>query len=153
MCIHIERSLIFTRNMNLLRSQGKQHFFIRFFLHEARFCLKILNFCTGLFSELFSPRYIKETNDPLCSPRFLARSRFLYPALIVLVTATLSFPKGLGMFMAGQLTSDEAITDLFSNTTWSATRTAGQMDAHTQVGRPKQIVPLRIFWAYPCRLH
>jgi len=44
----------------------------------------------------------------------------LYPAIIVLIVSTLSFPKGFGMFMAGQLTSKEAVVDFFSNTTWTA---------------------------------
>jgi len=34
---------------------------------------------------------------------FLSRSRFIYPAMIVIIVATLSFPKGFGMFMAGQV--------------------------------------------------
>lgn len=51
--------------------------------------------------------------------RFLAKSRFLYPAMIVVIVATLSFPKGFGMFMAGQLTSKEAVVELFSNTAWT----------------------------------
>eukprot|EP00794_Sanderia_malayensis_P015115 gene15115-16671_t len=51
--------------------------------------------------------------------RFLEKSRFIYPALIVVIVSTLSFPKGFGQFMAGQLTAREALTELFSNTTWS----------------------------------
>uniref|UniRef100_A0A7M5X152 Chloride channel protein n=2 Tax=Clytia hemisphaerica TaxID=252671 RepID=A0A7M5X152_9CNID len=52
--------------------------------------------------------------------RFLAKSRFIYPAMIVIVVSTLSFPKGFGMFMAGQLTPKEAVVQLFSNSTWTS---------------------------------
>ncbi|XP_065060916.1 chloride channel protein 2-like isoform X2 [Rhopilema esculentum] len=52
--------------------------------------------------------------------RFLEKSRFIYPAMIVLIVSTLSFPKGSGQFVAGQLTAKEALYELFSNTTWSA---------------------------------
>merc|ERR1719494_114932 len=62
---------------------------------------------------------ISHHNEGTKFNKFLSKSRFIYPALIVVVVATLSFPKGLGMFMAGQLTSREAGADLFSNTTWT----------------------------------
>lgn len=52
--------------------------------------------------------------------RFLAKSRFIYPAIVVIFVSTLSFPKGFGMFMAGQLTQKEAVVELFSNITWSS---------------------------------
>ncbi|KAL5015355.1 hypothetical protein ScPMuIL_009625 [Solemya velum] len=56
--------------------------------------------------------------------RFLQRNRFLYPGLIALVIASLTFPPGLGQFFAGELTSRQALTELFSNITW----TFGQAD-------------------------
>ncbi|OWF52055.1 chloride channel protein 2-like isoform X3 [Mizuhopecten yessoensis] len=55
---------------------------------------------------------------------FLQKNRFIYPGLVALVIASLTFPPGLGQFFAGNLTSRQAINELFSNITW----TTGQAD-------------------------
>lgn len=52
---------------------------------------------------------------------FLQKNRFLYPAVITTVIASLSFPLGLGQFMAAELTTHDQVMELFSNTTWSGT--------------------------------
>lgn len=54
--------------------------------------------------------------------KFLARNRFVYPAVVVFIIATITFPKGLGQFMAGELTQKQAIDELFINITWSEAR-------------------------------
>ncbi|XP_031572217.1 chloride channel protein 2-like [Actinia tenebrosa] len=54
--------------------------------------------------------------------KFLQSSRFIYPALVTFVISTMTFPQGLGQFMAGQLTQKQALDELFSNTTWSTTK-------------------------------
>ncbi|XP_073247163.1 chloride channel protein 2-like isoform X2 [Porites lutea] len=51
--------------------------------------------------------------------KFLTKNRFVYPAVVIFVIATITFPKGLGQFMAGELTSQQAIDELFMNITWS----------------------------------
>ncbi|KAM7427325.1 Chloride channel protein 2 [Porites harrisoni] len=51
--------------------------------------------------------------------KFLTKNRFVYPAVVMFVIATITFPKGLGQFMAGELTSQQAIDELFMNITWS----------------------------------
>ncbi|EDO41473.1 predicted protein, partial [Nematostella vectensis] len=56
--------------------------------------------------------------------RFLQSNRFIYPAIVTFVIATITYPKGLGQFMAGQLTQKAALNELFSNTTWSVARTS-----------------------------
>ncbi|GIX79872.1 chloride channel protein 2 [Caerostris extrusa] len=52
---------------------------------------------------------------------FLQRNRFMYPAVITIVISSLTFPLGLGQFMAAELTNHEVMNELFSNITWSAT--------------------------------
>ncbi|GFT82231.1 chloride channel protein 2 [Nephila pilipes] len=50
---------------------------------------------------------------------FLQRNRFMYPAVITIVISSLTFPLGLGQFMAAELTNHEVMNELFSNITWS----------------------------------
>nr|XP_034989355.1 chloride channel protein 2 isoform X1 [Zootoca vivipara] len=51
--------------------------------------------------------------------RFLMKKRLLFPALVTLLIATLTFPPGFGQFMAGQLTQKETLVTLFDNRTWA----------------------------------
>ncbi|XP_023217752.1 chloride channel protein 2-like [Centruroides sculpturatus] len=50
--------------------------------------------------------------------RFLQKNRLLYPTLITLFISSLTFPLGLGQFMAAELSTQEAVRELFSNMTW-----------------------------------
>ncbi|XP_065159562.1 chloride channel protein 2 isoform X3 [Atheta coriaria] len=50
---------------------------------------------------------------------FLQKNRFIYPGIVSLVVATVSFPLGLGQFMAGDLTTHDQVASLFSNFTWT----------------------------------
>ncbi|CAH1239889.1 CLCN2 [Branchiostoma lanceolatum] len=60
---------------------------------------------------------------------FLQKNRFIYPALIAFVCSSLTFPLGLGQYMAGELTQKEAINELFDNHTW----TKGQADVDEEL--------------------
>ncbi|XP_041961829.1 chloride channel protein 1 [Alosa sapidissima] len=51
--------------------------------------------------------------------RFLTRHRLIYPSVVTLIIATLTFPPGFGQFMAGELMPREAINSLFDNFTWT----------------------------------
>ncbi|XP_058474571.1 chloride channel protein 1-like [Solea solea] len=51
--------------------------------------------------------------------RFLTRHRLLFPAVITLLIATLTFPPGFGQFMAGELMPRQCISSLFDNFTWT----------------------------------
>ncbi|XP_048882515.1 chloride channel protein 1 isoform X1 [Brienomyrus brachyistius] len=51
--------------------------------------------------------------------RFLTKHRLIYPAVVTLVIASLTFPPGFGQFMAGELMPREAINSLFDNYTWT----------------------------------
>ncbi|NXL86816.1 CLCN2 protein, partial [Alectura lathami] len=50
---------------------------------------------------------------------FLMKKRLLFPALVTVLITSLTFPAGLGQFMAGQLTQKETLVLLFDNRTWS----------------------------------
>ncbi|KAJ4432065.1 hypothetical protein ANN_20679 [Periplaneta americana] len=52
---------------------------------------------------------------------FLQKNRFLYPGIVSLLVASVSFPLGLGQFMAGDLNSHDQVTGLFTNFTWTKT--------------------------------
>uniref|UniRef100_A0A3P9HV89 Chloride channel, voltage-sensitive 2a n=1 Tax=Oryzias latipes TaxID=8090 RepID=A0A3P9HV89_ORYLA len=60
--------------------------------------------------------------------KFLLRKRLMYPALVTLLISTLTFPPGLGQFMAGQLTQHESLVALFDNRTWCRQGVAEEFD-------------------------
>ncbi|XP_063741805.1 chloride channel protein 2a isoform X2 [Eleginops maclovinus] len=60
--------------------------------------------------------------------KFLLRKRLVYPALVTLLVSTLTFPPGLGQFMAGQLTQHESLVALFDNRTWCRQGVAEEFD-------------------------
>lgn len=49
----------------------------------------------------------------------MKKSRFIYPAIVTIIIASLKFPGGLGQYMAGDLTLKEAVDTLFDNKTWN----------------------------------
>ncbi|XP_023289163.1 chloride channel protein 2 isoform X2 [Orussus abietinus] len=50
---------------------------------------------------------------------FLQKNRFLYPGIVSLLVASVSFPLGLGQFMAGDLNAHDQVAGLFTNFTWT----------------------------------
>ncbi|XP_074107316.1 chloride channel protein 2 isoform X1 [Cotesia typhae] len=50
---------------------------------------------------------------------FLQKNRFLYPGIVSLMVASVSFPMGLGQFMAGELNTHNQVQGLFTNFTWT----------------------------------
>uniref|UniRef100_A0A4W3HZE0 Chloride channel, voltage-sensitive 2a n=1 Tax=Callorhinchus milii TaxID=7868 RepID=A0A4W3HZE0_CALMI len=60
--------------------------------------------------------------------KFLMKKRLLYPALVTLLIATLTFPRGFGQFMAGELTQKETLVTLFDNRTWAKQGMAEEFD-------------------------
>ncbi|XP_052120753.1 chloride channel protein 2 isoform X1 [Frankliniella occidentalis] len=50
---------------------------------------------------------------------FLQKNRFLYPGLVALLVASVTFPKGLGQFMAADINTHDQVAGLFSNFTWT----------------------------------
>ncbi|XP_072111359.1 chloride channel protein 2-like isoform X4 [Mobula birostris] len=60
--------------------------------------------------------------------KFLMKKRLLYPAIVTLLIATLSFPPGFGQFMAGKLTQKDTLVTLFDNRTWAKQGVAEEFD-------------------------
>lgn len=58
-------------------------------------------------------------SNPMFSVLFSIFSRFLYPGFLALLVSSISFPLGTGQFLAGELSTHEQVTQLFSNFTWS----------------------------------
>ncbi|KAH0945110.1 hypothetical protein HN011_010915 [Eciton burchellii] len=50
---------------------------------------------------------------------FLQKNRFLYPGIVSLLVSSMSFPLGLGQFMAGDLNTHDQVYGLFTNFTWT----------------------------------
>lgn len=46
-------------------------------------------------------------------------SRFLYPGILALIVAAVSYPPGFGQFIAGELSTHEQVSNLFTNFTWT----------------------------------
>ncbi|KAJ8917396.1 hypothetical protein NQ315_002420 [Exocentrus adspersus] len=56
-------------------------------------------------------------------------NRFIYPGVIVLIISTVTWPPGIGQFMAAQIAPGVQVKDLFSNFTWTKENlTVDQMD-------------------------
>ncbi|ALC46863.1 ClC-a, partial [Drosophila busckii] len=53
--------------------------------------------------------------------KFLKKHLLIYPAIISLIISTLTFPLGSGQFLGSELSSEEQLTELFSNFTWTRT--------------------------------
>lgn len=51
--------------------------------------------------------------------KFLQKNRFLYPGIIALAVASISFPLGFGQFIAGELSTHEQVMQMFTNFTWT----------------------------------
>lgn len=67
--------------------------------------------------KIFSPSSARaiprNENDRLLS------SRFLYPGIVSLLVSSVSFPLGLGQFMAGDLNTHDQVHGLFTNFSWT----------------------------------
>ncbi|XP_066596165.1 chloride channel protein 2 isoform X2 [Prorops nasuta] len=50
---------------------------------------------------------------------FLQKNRFLYPGMVSLLVSSVSFPLGLGQFMAGALNTHDQVHGLFTNFSWT----------------------------------
>ncbi|XP_017574617.1 chloride channel protein 2 [Pygocentrus nattereri] len=89
--------------------------------------LELLSFCVlgvlcglaGAFFVFVNGVMVRFIRSERRISQFLVKTRVLYPALVTLVIATLTFPPGFGQYMAGELTQKETLYALFDNYTWS----------------------------------
>uniref|UniRef100_A0A671X9C8 Chloride channel, voltage-sensitive 1a n=1 Tax=Sparus aurata TaxID=8175 RepID=A0A671X9C8_SPAAU len=73
----------------------------------------------GAFFVYLNRQVVLFMRRPNAMTRFLTRHRLIFPAVVTLVIATLTFPPGFGQFMAGELMPRECINSLFDNFTWT----------------------------------
>ncbi|XP_061493432.1 chloride channel protein 2 isoform X2 [Rhineura floridana] len=73
----------------------------------------------GALFVYFNRKIVQFMRNQKAINRFLMKKRLLFPALVTLFIATLTFPPGFGQFMAGQLTQKETLVTLFDNRTWA----------------------------------
>ncbi|XP_033830793.1 chloride channel protein 1-like [Periophthalmus magnuspinnatus] len=73
----------------------------------------------GAFFVYLNRQVVLFMRRPNAMTRFLTKHRLLFPAVVTLVIASLTFPPGFGQFMAGELMPRQCINSLFDNYTWS----------------------------------
>ncbi|KAK1880489.1 Chloride channel protein 1 [Dissostichus eleginoides] len=73
----------------------------------------------GAFFVYLNRQVVLFMRRPNAMTRFLTKHRLIFPAVVTLVIATLTFPPGFGKFMAGELMPRECINSLFDNFTWT----------------------------------
>ncbi|XP_034401401.1 chloride channel protein 1-like [Cyclopterus lumpus] len=73
----------------------------------------------GAFFVYLNRQVVLFMRRPNAMTRFLTKHRLIFPAVVTLVIATLTFPPGFGQFMAGELMPRECINSLFDNFTWT----------------------------------
>ncbi|XP_060915621.1 chloride channel protein 1-like [Labrus mixtus] len=82
----------------------------------------IIGICCGFLGAFFvylNRQVVLFMRRPNAMTRFLTKYRLVFPAVVTLVIATLTFPPGFGQFMAGELMPRECISSLFDNFTWT----------------------------------
>ncbi|KAM7030630.1 chloride channel protein ClC-Ka isoform 3-T3 [Acridotheres tristis] len=72
--------------------------------------------CAYLFCQRWMMVAVKKNR---LTAKLLATDKPVYTVLVVLLLASITFPPGLGQFMASRLTMKEYLTSLFDNRTWS----------------------------------
>lgn len=81
----------------------------------------VIGICCGFLGAVFvylHRQVMLGVRKHKCLSQFLAKHRLLYPGIVTFVIASLTFPPGMGQFMAGELMPREAISTLFDNNTW-----------------------------------
>lgn len=73
--------------------------------------------CAYLFCQRWIMVAVKKNR---LTAKLLATDKPVYTVLVVLLLASITFPPGLGQFMASRLTMKEYLTSLFDNRTWSS---------------------------------
>ncbi|XP_061456909.1 chloride channel protein ClC-Kb-like isoform X2 [Rhineura floridana] len=73
--------------------------------------------CAYLFCQRWFLGYVRRNSF---TAKLLAEEKPLYSALVALLLSSITFPLGLGQFMASRLSMKELLTSLLDNRTWSA---------------------------------
>ncbi|CAG9814797.1 unnamed protein product [Phaedon cochleariae] len=102
----------------------KTNFFMDFpFDPQELFVFALIGAFSGLGGAFYvwvHRQYVIFMRNSKTLNNFFKTNRFLYPGIVSLGVATLSFPLGTGQFFAGDLNNHDQVSTLFSNFTWTA---------------------------------
>nr|XP_033778148.1 chloride channel protein ClC-Ka isoform X2 [Geotrypetes seraphini] len=88
--------------------------------------------CAYLFCQRWLLGYVRRN---WLTAKLLATDKAVYSALVALLLASITFPPGLGHFLASRLTMKDLLTSLFDNRTWSL------LSQNASLERPPQVDP------------
>uniref|UniRef100_A0A803J2J2 Chloride channel protein n=1 Tax=Xenopus tropicalis TaxID=8364 RepID=A0A803J2J2_XENTR len=71
--------------------------------------------CAYLFCQRWLLGFVRRNS---LTSKLLASDKPMYSALVALLVSCITFPEGLGQFLASRLTMKELLTSLFDNRTW-----------------------------------
>nr|XP_028597229.1 chloride channel protein ClC-Kb-like isoform X3 [Podarcis muralis] len=86
--------------------------------------------CAYLFCQRWFLGYVRRN---CFTAKLLAEEKPLYSVLVALLLSSITFPSGLGQFMASRLSMKELLTSLLDNHTWSA------LSQNASLARPLQV--------------
>lgn len=114
---------VWFQNTDTVRAFFLTHFTADFpFDPQELFVFALMGVLGGLGGALYvwvHRRYVLFMRSNKKMNKFLQKNRFLYPGILALLVSTLSFPPGSGQFIAGELSTHEQVTQLFTNFTWT----------------------------------
>ncbi|XP_030077963.1 chloride channel protein ClC-Kb isoform X1 [Microcaecilia unicolor] len=88
--------------------------------------------CAYLFCQRWLLGYVRRN---WLTAKLLSTDKAVYSALVALLLASITFPPGLGHFLASRLTMKELLTSLFDNKTWSL------LSQNASLEKPLQVDP------------
>ncbi|XP_068155982.1 chloride channel protein 2 isoform X3 [Drosophila tropicalis] len=114
---------VWFQNADTVRALFLTNFTTEFpFDPQELFVFALIGFVCGLGGASYvwvHRRYVLFMRSNKRMNKFLQKNRFLYPGFLALLVSSISFPLGTGQFLAGELSTHEQVTQLFSNFTWS----------------------------------
>ncbi|MEE6482290.1 hypothetical protein FKM82_013217 [Ascaphus truei] len=98
--------------------------------------------CAYLFCQRWFLGYVRRN---YFTSKLLASDKPVYSALVALLVSSITFPHGLGQFMASRLTMKELLTSLFDNRTWWT------LSQNASLERPPGVDPNNLWleWSNP----
>ncbi|XP_030565701.1 chloride channel protein 2 isoform X3 [Drosophila novamexicana] len=114
---------VWFQNADTVRALFLTNFTTEFpFDPQELFVFALIGFVCGLGGATYvwvHRRYVLFMRSNKRMNKFLQKNRFLYPGFLALLVSSISFPLGTGQFLAGELSTHEQVTQLFSNFSWS----------------------------------
>uniref|UniRef100_H3AH33 Chloride channel K n=1 Tax=Latimeria chalumnae TaxID=7897 RepID=H3AH33_LATCH len=92
--------------------------------------------CAYLFCQRWFLGYIRRNRIIV---KLMATDKAVYSALVALLVSSITFPLGLGQFMASRLTMKELLTSLFDNKTWFI------LSQNASLAKPPKVDPTNLW--------